>query len=97
MPEDGPIELHDRTVWFKNGTIHRTDGPAIECKDGRTLWCLNGVEVSESEVTAYRQEIEREALALSDKLLEQRKYDMALDHDMPVGHALKLKTSEDQG
>jgi hypothetical protein len=28
MPADGPLELDDRIVWFKNGNIHREDGPA---------------------------------------------------------------------
>jgi len=34
MPEDGPLELDDRIVWYKNGNIHREDGPAIEFTDG---------------------------------------------------------------
>jgi hypothetical protein len=96
MSEDGPITLHDRTVWFKNGSIHRTDGPAVECRDGRTLWCLNGEDVTEGEVTTYRQKIEQEALELSDKLLSQHKYDMRLDHDVTIGHALKLKKPADK-
>ncbi len=96
MFEDGPIELHDRTVWFKNGSIHRTDGPAIVCKDGRNLWCLDGNEVTEKEVIAHRQKIEQAALELSDKLLDQHKYDTTLDHDITVGQALKLKKPPDK-
>jgi hypothetical protein len=96
MSEDGPITLHDRTVWFKNGSIHRTDGPAIECKDGRNRWCLNGNEVTEKEVIAYRQIIEQEARELSDRLLEQRRDDMTLDHDITVGHALKPSNPVDK-
>ena len=34
-PEDGPLKLGDRIVWYKNGNIHCEDGPAIEFKDGR--------------------------------------------------------------
>ena len=44
MPEDGPLDLGDKIVWFKNGAVHRADGPAIEFKDGRKLWALNGKE-----------------------------------------------------
>jgi hypothetical protein len=91
MSEDGPITLQDRTVWFKNGSIHRTDGPAIECKDGRHLWCLNGIEVSEKDVIAYRQNIEQEARDLSDKLLAEQKFGVTVDHEFTVGRALKLK------
>src|ERR1051326_5967081 len=96
MFKDGPITLRDRTVWFKNGNIHRTDGPAIDCKDGRTLWCLNGSDVSEEEVIIYRQKIEQEALELSDKLLAQHKFDMTLHHDFTLGHAQKQKNPADK-
>src|ERR1700683_2713756 len=96
MLEDGPIILQDRTVWFKNGSIHRTEGPAIECKDGRHLWCLNGNEVTEKEVIAYRDKIEREALALSDKLLAEQKFGVTVDHEFTVGHALKLNIPADK-
>jgi hypothetical protein len=32
----------DRTEWFLNGKLHRTDGPAIERANGDRLWYLNG-------------------------------------------------------
>ena len=96
MSEDGPITLQDRTVWFKGGSIHRTDGPAIECKDGRHLWCLNGIEATEKEVIAYRQQFEQEASEMSDKLLAEQKFGVTVDHDFTVGHALKLKKPADK-
>jgi len=68
MPEDGPLALDDRIVWYKNGNIHRDDGPAIEFKDGRKLWALNGQEVTEQEVAAHRQAREHAARERSDKL-----------------------------
>jgi hypothetical protein len=40
-------------VWWLNGKLHRTDGPAIERADGRKEWWLNGDLVSWQEV--YRQ------------------------------------------
>lgn len=94
MPADGPIELDDRIVWFKNGNIHREDGPAIQFKDGRKLWALNGNEVTEQEAAAHREESSRQARALSDQLWqnheadELRQYHTGLDHNITVGHAL---------
>ena len=29
-------------VWYKNGTYHREDGPAIEYNSGEKFWFLNG-------------------------------------------------------
>jgi hypothetical protein len=95
MFDDGPLTLPDRTIWFKNGSIHRTDGPAIECTDGRHLWCLNGIEVTEKEVIAYRQQMEQEASDLSDKLLAEQKFGVTVDHEFTVGPALKLKSSKE--
>jgi IS5 family transposase len=91
MFEDGPLELPDRTLWFKNGNLHRTDGPAVEFNTGLKFWFLNGNAVTEQDVLAYRQDIERRALELSDKLKSQ--YDTSLDHDISVGHAIPLKNA----
>jgi hypothetical protein len=102
MPADGQLELDDRIVWFKNGNIHREDGPAIEFKDGRKLWALNGQEVTEQEAAAQRLENERQARELSDQLWQsheaeqQRQYHTGLDHNMTVDHALQLKKPAEQ-
>jgi hypothetical protein len=32
----------DRTEWFLNGKLHRTDGPAVEYANGERFWYLNG-------------------------------------------------------
>lgn len=29
--------------WILNGLLHRADGPAIDCKDGKIEWWLNGL------------------------------------------------------
>tara|TARA_B110000238_G_C15948575_1_gene362191 strand:+ start:115 stop:402 length:288 start_codon:yes stop_codon:yes gene_type:complete len=29
-------------IWFLNGKIHRTDGPAVVRTDGINIWYLNG-------------------------------------------------------
>ena len=52
MPEDGPFKLDGDIVWFKNGVIHRSDGPAMELEKGGKVWALNGKVVSEQEVIA---------------------------------------------
>ena len=97
MPEDGPLDMGDSVVWFKNGAIHRVDGPAIDFKDGRKVWALNGKIATEQEVKAFHEAALREARALRDKMLEsydaeqQRQYTTGLDHDITVGHALNLQ------
>src|SRR5438067_343692 len=96
MLEDGPLDLGDSIVWFKNGAIHRADGPAIEFKDGRKVWALNGKVVTEQEVKALHEANLRKARELRDKTLkdheaeQQRQFHTGLDHDITVGHALKF-------
>jgi len=99
MSYDGPVDLGDKTVWFKNGAIHREDGPAIEFNDGRKLWALNGKEVTEQEAAACRQEFLRQARELSDKLWQSHQIEQigqafhkGLASDLPVKGPLKLKS-----
>jgi len=35
--------------WVLNGLFHRTDGPAIENKEGAKFWFLYGVHLSEQQ------------------------------------------------
>lgn len=35
--------------YYRDGLIHREDGPAVELSDGYKIWCLNGKTLSESE------------------------------------------------
>jgi hypothetical protein len=70
MPEDGPVDLGDCIVWFKYGDIHRLDGPAIEFKDGRKVWALDGKVVTEQQVKALHEADLREARELRDKMLK---------------------------
>lgn len=87
MFEDGSLELADRTLWFKNGVLHWSDGPAVEFKTGEKFWFLEGKQVTEQDAMAHRQEIERQAIELSDKLLQQQ-YDVTVHDKFTVGHAL---------
>jgi hypothetical protein len=95
MPADGPLHLDDRTVWYSGGQIHREDGPAIEFKDGRQLWALDGKEVTEQEAAAHRQETERQARESSDEMWQShqaeglRQYHTGLNRVISVKHALK--------
>ena len=36
-------------LWYLNGVLHRTDGPAIEYADGTKSWYLNDVKLTEQE------------------------------------------------
>jgi len=35
------IEQDGTKLWYKEGNLHREDGPAIERADGTKCWCLN--------------------------------------------------------
>ena len=44
MPEDGPVVQADgATIWYKNGIVHRDDGPAVELPNGTREWYSEGV------------------------------------------------------
>lgn len=73
--KDGPRDLGDRIVWYQGGVIHREDGPALEFKDGRKLWALDGHLVTEQEAAARREESDRQAREQSDALWEQHQAD----------------------
>lgn len=39
----GPAFYKDgSTFWFKNGILHRDNGPAVEYKEGKNIWFKNG-------------------------------------------------------
>jgi hypothetical protein len=38
----------DSAEWYLNGKLHKDNGPAIEWKDGRKQWFLEGMEYSEA-------------------------------------------------
>jgi len=37
------IEYNNRKEWYKNGKLHRLNGPAIEYKNGFKKWYRNGI------------------------------------------------------
>lgn len=43
-------------MWYKNGSLHREDGPAVEYSDGPKYWYLYNIEFSESK---YKTEISK--------------------------------------
>ena len=38
----GKFNLHDHVIYYKDGNIHRDDGPAIEDANGDKYWFVNG-------------------------------------------------------
>ena len=41
MEKNGIIMNSETTTYYKNGKLHREDGPAIEWKNGNKDWLLN--------------------------------------------------------
>jgi len=39
---NGLIESDGNKLWYLNGELHRTDGPAVEYANGTKSWYLNG-------------------------------------------------------
>ena len=57
MPENftGIVEYtNGDKEWFRNGKLHREDGPAKEYANGDKSWYLNGIYYTES---AYKAEM----------------------------------------
>jgi hypothetical protein len=49
MPEDGSVTTPDgSTIWYRNGIVHREDGPAIEGADGTREWYAEGIRHCET-------------------------------------------------
>ena len=43
------IDENGYKYWYLNDKLHRTDGPAVEFKDGDKRWFINGVKLSEND------------------------------------------------
>jgi len=41
--KNGKIVDKNGTQYYKNGVLHRTDGPAVEWPDGTKFWYINGL------------------------------------------------------
>ena len=39
--------------WYKNGKLHRLDGPATILADGSKYWFIEGIEYSEKEFNRF--------------------------------------------
>lgn len=39
------IDFYGNKFWYKNGKLHRIDGPAVESQSGYIEWWLNGERV----------------------------------------------------
>jgi hypothetical protein len=51
-----------KTIYYKNGMVHREDGPAITYNDGKQFeeYWLNGQKVTKEEVSSLREKQEEE-------------------------------------
>lgn len=43
MPEDGPFVQPGGTIWYRDGIVHRDEGPAVERVDGSREWLAEGI------------------------------------------------------
>ena len=44
-------------VWWKDGELHRDDGPAVERADGRVKWYVNGKLLSRNEFEEHKNKL----------------------------------------
>ena len=95
----GPFDEGDKLTWLdRDGYAHRLDGPAVEFKDGRKVWALNGEPVTQAQVKAYCQKLEAEHERRKEEAhtkmvnAEAEQYHTGLDHKITVGPPVKFKT-----
>ena len=43
------IDDQDNKVWYKDGRVHREDGPAIEWRSGYKAWYLKGTFIRDKK------------------------------------------------
>ena len=56
------VDIEGNIFWYKDGLLHREDGPAIQFSDGFKLWYLNDIQKTEEEFNQW----------LEKKLLNER-------------------------
>lgn len=62
-----PIMSEDSSgdrAWHINGTLHRTDGPALDCVDGFRRWYINGQRLTFNDWLSQVAHTEEERMAL---------------------------------
>lgn len=53
----GMIEHSDGTkYWYRNGKLHREDGPAVEYANGNKEWYRNGEQLTEAEFLKWQEQ-----------------------------------------
>ena len=50
---NGLTESDGNKLWYLNGELHRTDGPAVEYSSGSKHWYLNGIKYTETEFNNF--------------------------------------------
>ena len=46
------VNTNGDKLWYQNGNLHRTDGPAIEYANGSKLWFIEGKGYTKGEFDA---------------------------------------------
>ena len=47
------VDDSGNVYWYKDGELHREDGPAFEGKNGGQAWFLKGVQYTEEEFNQW--------------------------------------------
>jgi hypothetical protein len=45
------IDVFGHKAWYRNGKLHREDGPAIEYSNGFKVWYINGIEQEKTDLS----------------------------------------------
>jgi hypothetical protein len=62
------IDRFGNKRWYKNGKLHREDGPAVEYANGTKVWCLNG-KLHREDGPAFESADGSKKWFLNDRLL----------------------------
>jgi hypothetical protein len=68
------VDTNGDKFWYKNGELHREDGPAVEYYDGTKKWYLNGFNYTEEEFLKKISPVKELTVAEIEKLLGIENY-----------------------
>lgn len=68
------IDEMDTKRQYKDGRLHRIDGPAIEWTDGHKSWWMNGIHIGHNDDGFW---------ALWDRLTDEQRSDLNLHMYLP--------------
>lgn len=109
MSKNGRVVQEDGTaIWYKDGVVHRDDGPAIERQDGTLEWYFEGLRHNDRAPAVISADGERQWFQLGRQLTEAEFEEMrrreieeivrpfleGTDKKVVVNRPLKLKPKE---